>query len=269
VAGGVAGLVQPVPPFQPTVTTAGLAQPGATPPATVPPSMMPPSMIPPGGTQPGGTGAGVVRRIGRWPLAAALAAVAAAGVGAAVGVVLSSGGTSSGPGNNASAGTTSPAATASRAAVPQPSTGSTAPSPTPNPAACVIGSWRVTDQQVVNNINGQQVVFTGSGATSTFRPDGTYTSNYNNVHLNANVNGVEWSEVVQGTVTGHWAIDNGDLSSSSVTSNGTETLYEDGTYNNSGPLETLPVAAPYQCSGNTFRESFPTGGSAVATRVAK
>ena len=51
-------------------------------------------------------------------------------------------------------------------------------------------------------------------------------------------------------VTGTWK---------SVTSDGTETLYADGSYNNSGPLEALPGAVPYQCSSNTLRESFPTG----------
>jgi hypothetical protein len=253
--------------------------PGAPPPG-VTPAGAPPV---PSAARPGGTSSGGIRRFGRWPLVAALAVVAAAGIGAVLGVVLSSGGPSGGSGNDAAGNTSSAAATSSGAGVPRQSTaagGTTAPaagstgarataSQTPNPAACVTGSWRVTDQQVVNNINGQQVVFTGSGATSTFRPGGTYTTDYNNVHLYANVNGVEWSEVVQGTVNGHWAVDNGVMSSSSVSANGTETLYESGIYNNSGPLEALPVAAPYQCSGNTLRESFPTGGSAVATRVPK
>ena len=32
--------------------------------------------------------------------------------------------------------------------------------------------------------------------------------------------------------------------------------------------EALPGAVPYQCSGNTLRESFPTGGSDQLTRIA-
>jgi hypothetical protein len=45
-------------------------------------------------------------------------------------------------------------------------------------------------------------------------------------------------------------------------------LEDNGTYNNSGPLQALPGAVPYQCSGNTLRESFPTGGSDQLTRIA-
>jgi hypothetical protein len=44
---------------------------------------------------------------------------------------------------------------------------------------------------------------------------------------------------------------------------------DDGIYNNSGPLEARPGAGRYQCSGDTLRESFPTGGSDQLTRVSR
>jgi len=66
---------------------------------------------------------------------------------------------------------------------------------------------------------------------------------------------------------GHWGNENGDSLYSNLTSSGIEVLEDNGAYDNSGPLQALPGAVPYQCSGNTLRESFPTGGSDQLTRV--
>ena len=260
------GLAQHVPPVQPTVTV-GVAQPG-------PGTAAPPS---PGGTSPpGGPGgapsawpAAPRRLIRSKPLLAGLAVVAAAGIGAGLAVLFSSEGTSSNTANNAPAGgaARSAAASASGAAALRPSaTAKPKPSP-PNPAACVTGTWKAVDQQNVTTINGQQVVFTGSGAVSTFQPGGHYMTNYDSAKASANVNGVEWTETFRGVVTGHWAVENGNILYSSLTSSGTtEVLEENGVYNNSGSFQGLPGAVPYQCSGSTLRESFPTGGSDLLTR---
>jgi hypothetical protein len=275
-----ASVAQDVPPFQPTVT-AGLPQPGpgtpaqpgpygVTPPAAPggAPYAWPAAPVPP--ASPGGTWPGATRRITRKPVIAGLAVVVVAGIGAALGVLLSSGGTSGGTGHNASAGgaATSPSVSASRPAADGQSSASATPTAPPNPAACVTGTWRAVDQQVINTINGQQIVFTGSGAVSTFLPDGQITTAYDSALYTAEVNGVEWTETIQGAATGHWAIENGDILYSSLTSSGTIVLEDNGTYNNSGPLQALPGAVPYQCSGNTLRESFPTGGSDQLTRIA-
>ena len=286
-----AGLAQHLPPFQPTVAVdMGYRGPGST------AQPGPGGAAPPGAAAAGGAAAGGARggttwlagpaRLMRKPLVAVLAVVAVAGIGAALAVVLSSGGTSSDTGNSASAGgaASSPQATASGAATGRTTAGGTAAGGTatggtaagsaratapPNPAACVTGTWRAVDQQTLNNINGQQIVFTGSGAVSTFVAGGSYTTNYDNVVFSASVNGVHWTEILQGRVTGHWVTANGDILYSSLTSSGTEVLDENGQYNNSGPLEALPAAVPYVCSGGTLRESFPTGGSDQLTRVTK
>jgi hypothetical protein len=266
-----------VPPFQPTIT-AGVAQPGpGTPAERGPGGATPPGPYAGGGapyavdgkrdgsTWPAGSG-----RIIRKPLVVAgLAVLAAAGIGAGLAVALSSGSTSTGTGNNASGGgaATSPPVSASRAATVQRSSAIAKPTPPPNPAACVSGTWKSVNQQLISNINGQPTVFTGSGAVSTFLADGTITTTYSNEVFRATVDGVQWTEVLRGTAAGHWAVDNGDILYSAITSDGTEILYADGIYNNSGPLEALPGAVPYQCSGNTLRESFPTGGSSQLARL--
>jgi Protein kinase domain len=265
-----AGLAGHEPPFAPTVTAGPAPQPGTGSPVT--PGTGSAATPGPGG----GTWAGAGRII-RKPLVAALAVAAVAGIGAAAGVLLSSGGASSSPGNGSSrnngaagtATTSQPASTASAAGTLRQATTSPKPkaSPPPNPAACVTGTWKSVNQQLISNINGQPTVFTGSGAVSTFLADGTITTTYSNEVFRATVDGVQWTEVLRGTAAGHWAVDNGDILYSAITSDGTEILYADGIYNNSGPLEALPGAVPYQCSGNTLRESFPTGGSSQLARL--
>ena len=285
------GLAQHRPPFQPTVAVdmgyrgpGSPAQPGpggAAPPRPAPPGLATTGSAAAGGARGGTTWlAGPARLIGK-PLVAVLAVVAVAGIGAALAVILSSGGTSSDTGNSASAdgAASSAPVTASGPVTGRTATGSTGTGSTgtgaartsapPDPAACVAGTWRAVDQQTLDSINGQQIVFTGSGAVSTFAAGGSYTTNYDNVVFSASVNGVQWTETLQGRVTGHWVTANGDILYSSLTSSGTEVLDEDGQYNNSGPLEALPAAVPYVCSGGTLRESFPTGGSDQLTRVTK
>lgn len=52
-----------------------------------------------------------------------------------------------------------------------------------------------------------------------------------------------WSEVDRGTATGFYTVAKGKLTVSDLTSNGTWTLYEDGSYNNNGQLHaTAPPA---------------------------
>jgi hypothetical protein len=108
---------------------------------------------------------------------------------------------------------------------------------------------------------------TGNSAAATGAATSPAASASRVAVLDASVNGVEWTETLQGAVTGHWAIAEGDILYSSFTSSGTEVLDDNGAYNNSGPLQGLPGAVPYQCSGNTLRASFPTGGSDLLTRV--
>jgi serine/threonine protein kinase len=290
----------PTPPgYQPTVPAGpNWSAPGGTPwppgPAATPVPPGQPTPIPPGQqgwpgqqgqpgwqAQPGWPGQqgqppARPRRLSRGVLiGGAVALLLAAGIGGGAAALLSKSSNSSstgqggtGQGTTAAGSTTSgsPTTSQSAASVRQSTTSAAASTPA-NPAACVTGTWRAVDQQVINNINGQQVVFTGSGAVSTFLPNGQITTNYGGEVLSATVDGANWTETLQGVVNGHWAIEDGQIAYSSLKSSGTELLEENGVYNNSGPLEALPSAAPFQCSGNTFRESFPTGGSDQLTRV--
>jgi hypothetical protein len=225
------------------------------------------------------------RDVRRRRLIGVLAAlIVAAGIGGGL-AALRPGGGGSGPGTSAngaaknaaaSTATRSPAGSSSGpagASVPAAalgrSTASARPRQSPSPAACLTGTWRSINQQLTSTINGQQIVFTGSGAITTVRPDGTDTTVYAGTVFYANVNGVEWTQTFRGAASGHWAVGGGDILFSDISSTGTDVLRDNGIYNNGGLLEGLPGAVPYTCSGNALREYFPDDGSDELVRVTR
>jgi serine/threonine protein kinase len=214
-----------------------------------------------------GPGAAVRRRVSRRTLIAGLAAlILAAGIGGGLAALLSQG-PDSGHAAAASGATGSKTPSAPQSTpVLRRVTASARPTPPPNPAACLTGTWRAVDQQFTASINGQQTLFTGSGAVATLRPDGIGTTVYDNTVFSADVDGVEWTQTFQGTSTGHWAVRGGDILFSNVSATGTVVLRDGGVFNNSGPLETAPGVTPYECSGNTLREYFSNGGDNELTR---
>jgi tRNA A-37 threonylcarbamoyl transferase component Bud32 len=201
----------------------------------------------------------------RWviPAFAGVAIVAAIGAGTAVALALHPGSASSGgPGSNAGAGSaTSPPVTATGAAA------GGSPGPSASPGACLVGTWRDIDQQVLDTSAGTPVLFTGSGGMLTASPNGTYTESYDNVVLTASSGVVHWTSTLNGTESGDWAVNGGQLQISNASSGVTEVLTEDGAYAGTGRLTVSPVDAGYTCSGNTFIITFPQGGSDHFTRV--
>jgi hypothetical protein len=193
----------------------------------------------------------------------AAAVLAAIGGGTAVALVLHQGNTSSsGSGSNAGAGTaTSPPVTATGAAAGASASGSA------SPGACLVGKWRDTDQQVVDTSTGKPILFTGSGGLLTVNANGTFTGSYNNVVLTANSDGVDYTATLNGTNSGTWAVNGGQLVVNDVSSNITEVLTEDGAYTGTGRLATTSIDAGYTCSGNTAIETFANGGGNDFTRI--
>ena len=243
----------------------------------LPPTAPPMPHEPTATVEPGWPRRGAAQRpeaAGRWRVSrrtligAAAALVVAAGVGGGVAALLSrESGAGHGTGANGTTDPTTPATSKSPpAATLRRATASARPSPSANPAACLIGTWRSVDQQFSASINGQQTLFTGSGAIATLRPNGTGTTAYHNTVFSADVNGVEWTQTFSGMSTGHWADRNGDILFSNVSSTGTVVLRDDGVVNNSGPLESAPGVTPYQCSATTLREYFTNGGDDELTR---
>jgi molecular chaperone DnaK len=166
--------------------------------------------------------------------------------------------------------TSAPAATSAATTSAAASTGPASPSLASGLDSCVVGTWKGVSQIVTNHIGLEPAEFTGPGPASfILRPDGTGTADFgpNGETLTATVNGVVWTEVVTGGATFTYQTSNGSLLFSDAHGSGTQTLYEDGIKNVSGPLTAL-TSDQYTCSGNTLRAFAATGtGSTEFTRT--
>jgi serine/threonine protein kinase len=145
---------------------------------------------------------------------------------------------------------------------------STRPSPSASlsPAACLIGQWIGTSEDLTGTINNNSVTYTGSGPTETYSTDGTSTTTYNGSKFSTTVNGVTWTEILKGGATFHYEIQNGLMLFSDIRNHGTWTLLENGAYNNSGAFTIVATPERFSCSGNTLRE-YVSNGSVVSRRM--
>ena len=138
--------------------------------------------------------------------------------------------------------------------------GGASPSASANPIACLVGTWKNIDQQIVDTSTGQPILFTGSGEMLTVNPDGTFTGTYHNVVLTANSGGVVYTVTLNGADSGQGAVSGGQLVVSEESSDVTEVVTKDGVYAGTGKLTSTSIEAGYSCSGNTFIETFAEGG---------
>jgi serine/threonine kinase PknH len=231
---------------------------------TVPQSAvpMPGAAIPgqfPGVGPPGGPGR-------RQPSRALLAAVVAAVVvlGAVVGYAVTAlhrGSTGHPPSASQSASRGRSKGAASGSASPGPS--STGPASTAAIDPCLVGTWNVTLQQVINTINQEPVEFSGdNGWAVTIEATGAASETWDDSVLTAEVDGNDWEEIVNGTATYDIKTEGTQIIFTNQSASGTQELLEDGLYNNSQPLSLEQGTATYSCSGNALRETQPDGVSA-------
>ena len=148
--------------------------------------------------------------------------------------------------------------------------GAASPSPSPSSTLdpCLFGTWIGTADDVPGTIDNQPVMYTSHGGpTQIFRPDGINVlefgpSSTDTVRFNGNT----WTEVYNGRATAHYETVDGELLVSDVSAHGTQTLLENGSYNNGGPLTLNTQPDRYTCSGNTLTLFVPDGGSEVLKR---
>jgi hypothetical protein len=147
------------------------------------------------------------------------------------------------------------------------------PSPSPSPTLardldpCLIGTWKSINSTVINQINGQPTEFIGQGPTATYRANGTGKTDYGKrTVFRATVNGNKWTYVISGYITWHWKIKNGKETDSHPREHGTLSLFDNGVYNNGGPLRLGAGPGRYTCSGSTL-QYFSNIGSQTMTRV--
>jgi serine/threonine kinase PknH len=235
-------------------------------------SSMPGAGIPgqfPAAGPPGGPGRG---RSSRALVAAVVAAVVVLGVLVGYAVTALHRSTTDHP---PTAGQRGASQSASRGRSKGPSGGSTAPASSssgssgtgPSGAAvvdtCLVGTWNVTLQQVINTINGAPVEFSGdNGWTVTVQASGAASETWTNSVLTAEVDGNDWEEIINGTATYDVKSVGTQLVFSNESASGTLELLENGSYNSGDPLTIVSASATYSCSGNVLRETQPTDVSA-------
>jgi protein kinase-like protein len=149
-----------------------------------------------------------------------------------------------------------------------PAPGSPTPSPTSTLDSCLFGTWKQTLEQIPDTINGNPVTLSGgSGVIQTFLRDGVSTVEYGKGGTyTVRVNGNLWSEVVTGSGTENYATQDGMLLVTDVIAHGTQALYENGSYNNGGPLTLSTQPERYTCSAASLVEFELNGGSVDLTR---
>lgn len=128
------------------------------------------------------------------------------------------------------------------------------PSLSPGLDACLVGgSWNLTRQEVVLEIDGTPVQFSGVGGQQvTYRPDGTVRMVFTDAPLRVTWNGNRWSRYAVGTVTARYQINTAALIYTGVKGTGSWWYMQNGVRRNSGPMNIAPEPERYTCSDDSL-----------------
>jgi Protein kinase domain len=135
--------------------------------------------------------------------------------------------------------------------------------------SCLFGTWSMTTDS--NQLpDGQYETYNDNGETATFLPSGVTRIDYGNgATSSTTVNGVTWTYVRSGTVTGRYSASDGTLRQFDMSGHITQTELKDGSYYSSTGNEPVPASSgsqPYTCSAQTLHVSAPGGFTDVLTR---
>jgi len=141
----------------------------------------------------------------------------------------------------------SPSGAASPSASVRPS-----PSYRPGVDPCLLGTWRVTSNQVWGLIDDTRVLYTGgAGTVIVYRADGTSRTDYSKMRpRTARYRGATWSDVHRGTVTGRYYAADGAITDTITKSTAVDTLRRNGKVNVKAPVTFFPEPSQYRCTGN-------------------
>ena len=135
-----------------------------------------------------------------------------------------------------------------------------------SPAACLIGRWIGTSENITGTINNNSVIYTGPGPIETYGADGTATTTYHDSKYSTTVNGVRWTQVVNGRATFHYEIQNGLMLFSDIRPTAPGRCWRTARTTTAGRLPSWRRPERFSCSGNTLRE-YLSNGSVVSTRA--
>ncbi|HEX6518536.1 MAG TPA: protein kinase [Streptosporangiaceae bacterium] len=129
--------------------------------------------------------------------------------------------------------------------------------------SCLVGDWKDAGDVLDNTIDGQSGQFTGTGGGMEVNAGGGVTQQLGPETLTATITGNVWTEVLRGSATMHATTRGGDIIFSDVNASPDASYkpYENGVYNNSGPMSVSTNPTRYTCSSSTLRLYWSDGTS--------
>jgi eukaryotic-like serine/threonine-protein kinase len=134
---------------------------------------------------------------------------------------------------------------------------SASPSPSYPPGIdpCLLGTWRVTSNQVWGLIDGTRVLYSGgAGILVTYRKDGTTSGDYSKMKpRTTRYRGATWADVIRGSTSGTYYAEDGTITGSNTKSTAVGTVRRNGKFNASAPVTFFPEPDQYRCKGNNLQ----------------
>jgi len=120
---------------------------------------------------------------------------------------------------------------------------------------CLIGTWRITGDQVWGLIDGVRVLYSGgAGVRVTYRADCTTVIDFSAIQPRvATYRGATLTDVQRGAVTGTCFAENGTLTTTATSSDAVDTLRRNGKVNATAPVTFYPEPTQYRCIGDGLR----------------
>jgi hypothetical protein len=137
---------------------------------------------------------------------------------------------------------------------------SASPSASPSPVdplhdPCVIGTWTETSHTEDDQIEGNTVRLTSSGAVQKYAADGTNSLDFGSgITRSGTLSGTRYELITTGHVTFHWQSRGGSLLYSDPQASGTTTDKRNGSVQQTSPLQGGITPEQYTCAGDALRE---------------
>ena len=134
--------------------------------------------------------------------------------------------------------------------------------------ACLFGTWLMTTES--NRLpDGQYETYTDHGDTMTFLPGGVTRTDYGDgATSSTTVDGVTWTYVYVGSITGRYSTSDGTLRLRDMSGQIAKTEFRKGLYYSRSDFSVAANqgSQPYSCSAQTLRLSAPGGFMDLLTR---
>ena len=120
--------------------------------------------------------------------------------------------------------------------------------------SCLFGTWTGTAMTYPFSEGSLHATFTGNGPTMIFRSDGVSVAEFGPAAtLSARIDGHTFTVVYTGSAESRYTTRNGTLLGSHASARGSFTVYDNDSFNNSGPLTWDSAVTRYTCSAHTLR----------------